>query len=851
MTKGSAEPHHNIFVFMKIRYLLLHAILGLSTAVSAKDVVWYTGGHVTYSTQKNYGTVVAKALDMFSADMKAVTGKSARKGEGKIEIYQLDMLNNKEFKRLSGYKIPLEKFIAKPDAFWMGIRNGKVVIVGSNGRGTAYGILELSCKAGVSPWIDWGDVTPQRKHYLVLNEQFETLQHPSVEYRGVFINDEDWSTRVWDKQLVDAHSKSGILGPRYYHRLFELLLRLRANTLWPAMHEGTDGFFQVKGNKEVADSFDIVLGSSHCEPILRNNVAEWNSKQRGPYNWITNRKQVENYWRERAQETAHMDGLYTLGMRGIHDGSMEGVGGNVNRVKALQSVIDEQRNILHQTVNRNLKKVPQVFIPYKEVLQIYESGLKVPDEVMLMWCDDNYGYQTRLPDAAEQKRAGGSGVYYHLSYWGRPHDYLWLTTTQPGLVYSEMREAWDHNARRLWIANVHDPKVAAYDLSLFMDMAWNINSVTASSLQQHLRDWLTQQFGEEAAAPLTEAMTEFYHLCGIRRPEFMGWNQVELDRNRYKNGWSPVQDTEFSADEFGNELERYLNDYEAVKHKIAAAEQMIRPELKDAFFAAIKYPVYCAAAMATKQLQAQEARHITRKENFHRDEEALEAAVRSMKAYQEIQTLTEYYNKQMAHGKWNGLMDMAPLGNRRRFAPRNHPVPSSLRAVPAHTCASLRRSPCQEARALGTLTDRGEPCPSAVDLSFLRQGWRRCTLHRADSHAVERQGRHTLFHQHRRWRPRDLFTQGALSLRALESECATRTGFANHRHQTERWLSHIGYQSPRQPHRRRPMDDRLPSRPPFLRIPHQTGLITHRPLHYRLRVATLSSITFYNATLSL
>lgn len=331
-------------------------------------------------------------------------------------------------------------------------------------------------------------------------------------------------------------------------------------------------------------------------------------------------------------------------------------------VKALQSVIDEQRNILHQTVNRDLKKVPQVFIPYKEVLQIYESGLKVPDDVMLMWCDDNYGYLTRLPDAAEQKRAGGSGVYYHLSYWGRPHDYLWLTTTQPGLVYSEMREAWDHNAQRLWIANVHDPKVAAYDLSLFMDMAWNINSVTASSLQQHLRDWLTQQFGEEAAAPLTEAMTEFYHLCGIRRPEFMGWNQVELDRNRYKNGWSPVQDTEFSADEFGNELERYLNDYEAVKHKIAAAEQMIRPELKDAFFAAIKYPVYCAAAMATKQLQAQEARHIARKENFHRDEEALEAAVRSVKAYQEIQTLTEYYNKQMAHGKWNGLMDMAPRG---------------------------------------------------------------------------------------------------------------------------------------------------------------------------------------------
>lgn len=645
---------------MKFKIIITLVALSLLDVASAKDVVWYSGGQVTYSTQKNYGTVVAKALDMFSSDMKAVTGKPARKGPGKIEIYQLDMLTQKEFKALSVYKLPIEKIIDNPDAFWMGTRNDKVVIVGSNGRGTAYGILELSRKAGVSPWVDWGDVVPRRKSYLALDSKFETLQRPSVEYRGVFINDEDWSTRVWNKQKVDIHSKEGVIGPRYYHRLFELLLRLRANTLWPAMHEGTAAFFQVEGNKEVADSFDIVLGSSHCEPLLRNNVAEWDRSKNGAYNWVTNRKQVEQYWRERAQETARMGALYTLGMRGIHDGAMEGVGEGIDHVSALQSVIDEQRNILRQTVNRDLKKVPQVFIPYKEVLQAYESGLKVPDDVMLMWCDDNYGYLTRLPDTAEQCREGGGGVYYHLSYWGRPHDYLWLTTNQPGLVYSEMREAWDNNARRLWIANVHDPKVAAYDLSLFMDMAWDIQSVTASSLQQHLCNWLVQQFGEEAGKQLVEPMTEFFRLCGVRRPEFMGWNQVELDWSLYNNGWSPVQDTEFSADAFGNELERYLNDYEKMKKEIDSVERMIRPELKDAFFAAVKYPVYCAAAMATKQLQAQEARRLARKEDFHKNDEALKAAVRSVKAYQEIQHLTDIYNKQMSHGKWDGLMDMAP-----------------------------------------------------------------------------------------------------------------------------------------------------------------------------------------------
>lgn len=647
---------------MNIRYIVLHAVLALSATVQAREVVWCSGGHVAYTTQKTYSPVVGKALDMFSADMRAVTGKAAHKGAGKIAVYQLDMLTNKEFRALTALKVPVEKVIAKADAFWIGVRQDRLVVMGSNGRGTAYGILELSRMAGVSPWVDWGDVVPQRRSNLSVDEHFETLQRPSVAYRGIFINDEDWSTRPWDQQTLDTHARRGLPGPRYYHRLFELMLRLRANTLWPAMHEGSTPFFCVDGNKAVADSFAIVVGSSHCEPLLRNNVAEWDAGKQGPYNWLTNRREVERYWRERVAQTAHSEALYTLGMRGIHDDAMEGTTDAGSRVQALQSVIDEQRRLLRQTVGRPLKDITQVFIPYKEVLQTYDDGLRVPDDVTLMWCDDNYGYLTRLPNAQEQQRTGGGGVYYHLSYWGRPHDYLWLCTTQPGLVWEEMHRAWDHQARRIWIANVHDPKVAAYPLSLFMDMAWDIQSVSAATLTTHLHSWLAQQFGEEAAVPLTEAMSEFYRLCGIRRPEFMGWNQVELSKERYARGWSPVQDTEFSADEFGNELERYLNDYEALKRQVDAAERLVRPELADAFFAAVKYPVYCAAAMATKQLQAQEARHIARQENFHHDREALEAAVRSTKAYREIQQLTDYYNNEMAHGKWRGLMNAAPRG---------------------------------------------------------------------------------------------------------------------------------------------------------------------------------------------
>jgi hypothetical protein len=648
---------------MNIKKAIIAALLALPLTGQAKDVVWYSGGHVTYSVQKKYGTVVDKALKMFESDMHAVTGKRAQqRDKAGIEVYQLDLANNKEMKQLGKYNVPYHKFITKSDAFWIGIRKGKIIVVGSNGRGTAYGILELSREAGVSPWIYWGDVKPVRRRSLTIDEHFETLQSPSVEFRGVFINDEDWTNRIWAAKKMDTHLKPGSMGPKYYHKLFELLLRLRGNALWPAMHTGTTAFFKVKGNKEVADSFDIYVGSSHCEPILRNNVDEWDQNKRGAYNFINNRKSVEEYWRERAKETAGMDALYTIGMRGIHDGSMEGVKTMKEKVAGLQAVIDFQRELLTQEVNKDITKVPQVFIPYKEVLQIYEAGLRVPDDVCLMWCDDNYGYMTRLSDEAQQRRKGGAGVYYHLSYWGRPHDYLWLTTMQPGLVYNEMKQAYDHNARRLWIVNVHDPKVAAYDLSLFMDMAWDINCLKPNTLQKHLQDWLVQQFGEIAGKQLVKPMTRFYQLCGVRRPEFMGWNQVELDKKKYRRGWSSVQDTEFNAEEFGNELERYLADYEEVKRQIDQVEKMIRPELQDAFFAAIKYPVYGAAAMATKQLQAQEARHIGMPSSFHNDDEALESAVRSWNAYTEIKELTEHYNKKMAHGKWDGNMHMAPRG---------------------------------------------------------------------------------------------------------------------------------------------------------------------------------------------
>lgn len=642
-------------------------VAALSTSGTASEIEWFNGHRaVTYNVQRGVDPVVLTAIDMFSGDMLAVTGLRATATAAKsaaIRIVEADKAGSGALNRLRKSGVPVDSLMTLTDGFHISVTDGQITVVGANGRGTAYGVLELSRMAGVSPWIWWGDVMPQRRQRLTIDSGYSTTQGASVEYRGIFVNDEDWSLRPWSCGTYEP-AEQGQIGPRTYKRIFRLLLRLRANAIWPGMHPGTRAFFRTKGAKAVADSCGIAIGTSHCEPLLRNNVDEWDEKQRGRFNYITNRQAVQDYWAERLKEVRGSAGgnMFTIGMRGIHDGSMEGVRTMQEKQDALQQVIDDQQELLRKYVGAPERQT-QVFVPYKEVLEIYERGLRVPDCVTLMWCDDNYGYITRLSDPAEQQRAGGGGIYYHLSYWGRPHDYLWLTTTQPGLIYNEMREAYDHNVRKIWIANVHDPKAAGYDLELFLDMAWNIGCVSASTVADHYRAWLCRQFGREAGERLFPAMHEFYRLCGERRPEFMGWSQTELDKRLYARGLSPVTNTEFSTTAFGNELDRYLDRYAAVSRAVRDAEKLVRPELRDAYFAAIKYPVLAADAHARKMLEAQRARLYANggtADGLSDDSALYTAVARSQSAYREICRLTEYYNRTMAGGKWHRSMNMRP-----------------------------------------------------------------------------------------------------------------------------------------------------------------------------------------------
>lgn len=637
----------------------------------ADEFVWYNGKQaVTYTLPKQVSPVVTVAMEMFAGDMRQVTGQMPEKTsamKAAIRIVQLDKASSGIKAELRTLGVPVSELEAKKESFYVAVtttqRQQQLLVAGSNGRGTAYAILELSRLAGVSPWVWWGDNTPEKQDKLAVSDTFKTFQSPSVEYRGIFVNDEDWSLQPWSWKTFEAGAPQGRIGARTYKEIFQLLLRLRANAIWPGMHESTVPFYQVPGAKETADSCGIIIGTSHCEPLMRNNAGEWDTKRYGAYNYLTNRDSVQAYWVERLKEVSRYENMYTIGMRGIHDGSMEGVKTMQEKTDALQQVIDDQRKLLAEYVDRDVTRVPQVFVPYKEVLDIMENGLRVPEDVTLMWCDDNYGYMTRLSDEAQQRRSGGAGVYYHLSYWGRPHDYLWLCTTQPGLLYNEMKQAYEHHARKMWIVNVHDPKVAAYNLELFLDMAWDIRSVSGSTLNSHLEAWLCREFGSKAGRRLLPAMLEYYRLCGIRKPEHMGWTQVELDRNRYPRGRSQVIDTEFSLTEFGGELDRYLEAYEEIRRSVLAVEAEITARQKEAFFTLVKYPVLSSAAMSAKLLEAQRARSFSQGQAdetlWSRREPMLAACARSIKAYREIRELTEYYNNRL-NGKWKHSMRYNP-----------------------------------------------------------------------------------------------------------------------------------------------------------------------------------------------
>ncbi|MCD7938257.1 MAG: glycosyl hydrolase 115 family protein [Tannerellaceae bacterium] len=607
-------------------------------------------------------SVVNKAIQLFTEDAGLVCGTPAgRTTSFTSRTIVIGITGQEEAfdTLLAKHGIDGKEIAGKWEAFqWKQITTPEsdlLFVIGSDPRGTAYGVLELSRQIGVSPWIWWADVIPPQQNEMTITGT-DIPHEPSVKYRGIFLNDEDWALMPWSSRTFEPTPQKGRIGPKTYGKICELLLRLRANTLWPAMHECTIPFYFVDGNKEIADEYGIVLGTSHCEPLMRNSAGEWNNKERGIYNFLTNREGVINYWTERLDEVKETENIFTVGMRGVHDGRMQGVSSLDEETAALQQILKVQRELLSTHREQPANRIPQAFIPYKEVLKAYDNGLNVPEDITLVWCDDNHGYINRLSTPQEQKREGGAGVYYHISYWGKPHDYLWLASTQPGLIYTEMKRAWDYGARQLWVLNVGDIKPGEYLTEFFLDMAWNIESIQPETIYTHRKNWLACLFGTKLAANICHIMQEYDRLAAQRRPEHLGWNRVENYSPGNRNGLSPVTDTEFNPFAFGDEIETRLKRYEALTTLSKELYKQVNPENQAAYFQLIHYPVLASAAMNRKLLYAQKARLYAR----HRLPVANEYSRWAREGYYEIASLDYHYNKDMLNGKWDGMMDMKP-----------------------------------------------------------------------------------------------------------------------------------------------------------------------------------------------
>jgi Glycosyl hydrolase family 115/Gylcosyl hydrolase family 115 C-terminal domain len=523
----------------------------------------------------------------------------------------------------------------KWEAFRLSAKPGVLTISGSDRRGLAYGIYEISQRIGVSPWNWWADVPVTRCSELRLSLGDEPVDQPAVKYRGIFINDEDWGLHPWAAKTHEPEVKD--IGPRTYTKIFELLLRLRANTLWPAMHECTKAFHLIPGNAAAADAYSIVLGSSHAEPMLRSNTSEW-SDRKEDYNYLKNPDGVLAYWEQRVKERASGESLFTIGMRGIHDSPIVGPKTQPERIATVEKIFAEQRGLLARYLGKgDPTRVGQIFCPYKEVLEDYNAGLKVPDDVPIVWPDDNFGYVRRFATPAESKRSGGLGVYYHASYLGAPLAWLWIDTLPPALVWSEMTRAYEQGARSVWIVNVGDIKNTERSMEFFLDLAWHADRTNPEAPARFMRETAARDFGEEHAAAVADLLSRVQSVNFARKSEHLQWHDT----------LKPYQPTELNEAEIARRLKicaDLMRDSDNLADRIPSAH-------RDAYFELVGYPAAITAAANERYFRAELARA---DEARGRDSRANREA--SAAGQKRVTEATARYNNSIAGGKWRHIV---------------------------------------------------------------------------------------------------------------------------------------------------------------------------------------------------
>lgn len=467
-----------------------------------------------------------------------------------------------------------------------GIRQA-LVIAGSDKRGAIFGVYDLAEQIGVSPWVWWADVPVKSSKALFIKAGTHKVDAPKVKYRGIFLNDEYPALTSWVTQ------KYGGYNSQFYQQVFELLLRLKANFLWPAMWNNAFAD-DDRQNAVLADEMGIVMSTSHHEPMMRADK-EWNRYGKGPWEYSKNRETIYQFWQQGAARHKNLESIFTLGMRGQEDEPMS-EGENIG---LLERIVADQRQILAETFkDRDISTVPQVWALYKEVQGFYERGMRVPDDVTLLWSDDNFGHLRRLPTADERSRSGGAGVYYHFDYVGGPRSYTWINSTPIAKIWQQMDLAWRYQADRIWIVNVGDLKPMEYPIDFFLRMAWNPTAFHAGNLEHYARDFAAQQFGPEHAAEIAYLLEGYSRHNGRRRPEAMTAQSYPLLAN--------------------NEAARVSRELADLAARSSALLEKFSTNQRDAFIQLVDHPVQATQALfelyhatARNQLWAAQGRRET------------------------------------------------------------------------------------------------------------------------------------------------------------------------------------------------------------------------------------------------
>lgn len=584
-------------------------------------------------------TLVKKAAEFLQGDIQQVTSKKPEllntlPSAAKNIIIIGSIGSSPLIKRLSQEKrINIDGLNNKWEAFSLqtisnplpGIAQA-LVITGSDRRGTAYGVFELSQKIGVSPWYWWADVPAKKKAAVYIKPGNYQYASPKIKYRGIFINDEAPAFSGWTKE------KFGGVNHKAYQHVFELILRLKGNYIWPAMW-GNAFYDDDSLNKKTADDYGIVIGTSHHEPLMRAHD-EWRRYGSGKWDYDSNEVKLREFWKNGIKRMGNTETIISVGMRG--DGDRPMTQGTATAL--LERIVKDQRDIIQEETGKKAEASPQLWALYKEVQDYYDKGMRVPDDITLLLCDDNWGNIRKLPKTTDKPRTGNYGIYYHFDYVGGPRNYKWLNTNPISRVWEQMHLAYKYGVTQIWIVNVGDIKPMEFPISFFLDYAWNPDGISATDIEKYTQQWAKEQFGSKHATAIANILAKYTKYNGRRKPELLAPDTYSL--TNYK------------------EAETIVNDYNQLTAEAKKIYNELPAEYKDAYYQLVLYPVEACAvvnelyvAAAKNKLYASQGRATTND---------FAASVKTL--FEKDSLLSLYYNTQLANGKWSHMMDQTRIG---------------------------------------------------------------------------------------------------------------------------------------------------------------------------------------------